>query len=164
VRQRGADGPLDKLQSVRASQLAQRRTERQRRWLALSAVVAAVLAGAGLWLREPDAPDQRVSRLQQEGIRAGELQPAGTWLRDGARSVDGIDDGALYGLVDALERAGAPAVYAVRINGDRAEALVVELPRSPEDRRTVLWQAARALGREIALTDDPGHRFLEIQF
>jgi hypothetical protein len=161
---RQTGGALDRLQSVRASQLNQRRANRQRMWLATAAVVAALIAGAGLWLREPDAADQLRSHLQAEGIAAGVLQPAGTWLRDGPHSVAGIQTGAVYSLIDALERAGARAVYAVRIDGDRAEALVVELPRDPQARRTVLWQAARAMRREIALTDDPGHRFLEIQF
>ena len=43
-----------------------------------------------------------------------------------------------------------------------AEGLLVELPRDPEKRRIVLWQTARAQGREASVNDDRGQSFLEI--
>jgi hypothetical protein len=102
--------------------------------------------------------------MQSEGIDAGALQPARDWLGDPHHSVRGLPAAQVDGLLTALERAGAVRIEAMRVDDDEADALLIELPGSADERRTVLWQVARSQGREMRLEDDHGQRFVELSF
>ncbi|MDD9938676.1 MAG: hypothetical protein OXT09_34010 [Myxococcales bacterium] len=156
--------------SIRAMQRVgqAQREERSRRrraiaGLALGAVTIATVVA--FWLtREDSELDQLRLRIEAAGIQAGNVTPAHAWLEDATRTVRGLGAADAQSLVSDLSRAGASAILAVRIDGEAAGALVVVLPKESDARRTVLWQVARAQGREPSLDDDQGQRFVELKF
>lgn len=143
----------------------QRRANRARLLIgALIAVVAFVVAGMWWSARGSTEEALRRSAMQGEGIDAGALQTARDWLADPRHGVRGLPAAQVDGLLTALERAGAVRIEAMRIDDTVADALLIELPSSADERRTVLWQVARSQGRELRLDDDRGQRFVELSF
>lgn len=130
----------------------------------LLALVAAVVA-AMTWATRGDSEQaQRLADIGRDGIEAGQLMPARSWLADPLNSVRGLPAADVDALLSSLERAGAVAIEATRVDDRVAAALVIELPEDADQRRTVLWQVARSQGREPRLDDDHGQRFVELSF
>jgi hypothetical protein len=131
---------------------------------------ALLLAGAGVWrtgVLQNDS-DRRRESWRAEGIVAGEHQEMRVFLAKPGRVVQGVDDATLRELLDKLERAGATKLYAIDIEGSgagqRAGAILVELPKQPDARRTVFFHAAEVQGRGNSPTVDTGARNLVIAF
>ena len=131
---------------------------------------ALLLTGAGVWrsgMLLSDA-DHRRESWRAEGIIAGEHQEMRAFLAKGGNVVQGVDDAALRDLIDKLERAGSPKLYAIDIEGavgaQRAGAILVELPRGATARRTIFFHAAEAQGRGNSPTVDTGALHLVIAF
>ena len=131
---------------------------------------ALLLAAAGVWrsgMLLSDA-DRRRESWRVEGIVAGEHEEIRSFLAKRGNVMQGVNDAALRDLVDKLERAGAPKLYAIDIEGVpgawRAGAILVELPRDANARRTIFFHAAEAQGRGNAPTVDTGALHLVIAF
>jgi hypothetical protein len=143
-----------------------RATQRRLLRLWLTAVVLAVAAGAYVWSTGAldSASARRERALRAQGIEAGELSPAATWLESPDHSIDGIEGPAARELVERLTRAGALSVHAAQIeasgSGQRARGLLIELPEHPAERRTILWHAARTHGPEARVPDEAGRYHL----
>jgi hypothetical protein len=142
---------------------------RTRDWLAATVVLGA-LAGAALWRAGvfDTESDRRTQALRALGIDAGKHLPAGPWLEQPGHDVRGIDAAALHDLLGKLQRAGAVAVFALRIQpnkngGETAAGLLIELPVQPTARRTILWHAAHARGLEPPLIPDPGGAYYALE-
>lgn len=115
-----------------------------------------------------DPADNRRARWSEAGIEVAEHAEAQQWLTQSGHGLATLDAASGKGLIEGLMRAGAVSVFATRIHpgadGESlvADALVVELPRDPERRRTVLWQTARAQGRQASVQDDHSQQFQQI--
>jgi hypothetical protein len=139
---------------------------RRLRGLWVTALVLAIAACAYLWstgaLDSASARRERV--LRGQGIEAGELAPAASWLESPDHSIYGIESPAARELVERLTRAGALSVHAAQIeaggSGKRAHGLLIELPDVPAERRTILWHAARTRGPEARVPDEDGRYHL----
>jgi hypothetical protein len=137
------------------------------RWLAAGVgVIVAVAAAAGFMLLDRDRK-RLADAWRAEGVDPGEFMPA-AWLEEPGHELRGASRAQLSELLTNLTREGAPAVYAVRIQetetGQRADALLIELPPSREARQMILWHAAKSVGLSPPLIPDRGQRIHVLEF
>ena len=123
-------------------------------------------AGVAIALFDWDAK-RLADSWRAEGVDPGEFEPA-AWLDEPGNELRGASRAQVSELLANLSREGAAAVYAVRIgeteSGQRADALLIELPSSPEARRMILWHAAKSIGLSPPLIPDHGQRIHVLEF
>lgn len=133
--------------------------------LGVLALAAAAAWQAG-WLRS-DA-DGRRETWRSEGIVANDHEEVRAFLAKPGHAVRGIGDDALRALLDKLERAGVPSIYAIDITAvgaaRHASALLITLPADSAARQTVRFYVAEAQGRGSAPTLDRGGHYQVIAF
>jgi len=133
-------------------------------------LLVVVLAGAAVWQAgwlETDA-HKRLEAWRAEGILGHEHEEARAFLARPGHVVRGIGDAALRALLDKLDRAGVPSIYAIDITEVGAErqaaALLVTLPSASAARQTVRFYAAEAQGLGSVPVVDRHEHFLVIAF
>ena len=106
----------------------------------------------------------RITAWERQGITGGKHEPAESMLRtDG--ELRGLSGPEAAELVERFRRGGAVEVWAAGISGEGkgrvAGQLIVEMPVTEQDRRTVLWQGGRTLGQADPIRDE-GQAYLAI--
>jgi hypothetical protein len=127
--------------------------------------VAVVVAGAVLYWT--GFFDRGVRRHEQawraQGIDAGEAADARRWLEAPDHEVRAMGKLELRDLVERLTRTGARGVYVIQLEptaaGQRAGALLVELPEGDDARRTLFAQLAKVPGQKPGTQADHGQPY-----
>ena len=136
------------------------------RWIAAALAAVTLVAAVAFALFNSEGA-RRARAWREQGIEPGEYAPA-AWLGQPGHGLRGASPAQLEELMANLAREGAPVIYALRISsteaGERADALLIELPSSRDARRMILWHAARSSGLSPPLIPDRGQRIHVLEF